>query len=131
MLPDISAEDRDVEVFDFISDEKLVAFFSKLKFGKKTILSKKETEKLKMGVSGAIKKRELNKEDNRVIRIKEVLDTYLTEVDFANELINEYFTTSIGKSFLGTYLKENNGSDIRPVSESKETKQVIDAQEEQ
>ena len=130
MLPDISAEDRDVEVFDFISDEKLVAFFSKLKFGKKTILSKKETEKLKMGVSGAIKKGDLNKEDNRVIRIKEVLDTYLTEVDFGNDLINEYFTTSIGKSFLETYLKENNGSDIRHVSESKETKQVIDAQEE-
>ncbi|TXK92750.1 hypothetical protein BMR11_18130, partial [Methylococcaceae bacterium CS5] len=66
----------------------------------------------------------------RVIRIKEVLDTYLTEVDFGNDLINEYFTTSIGKSFLETYLKENNGSDIRHVSESKETKQVIDAQEE-
>lgn len=129
MLPDIPAENR--EEVDFISDEKLVAFFSKLKFGKQTILSKKETEKLKSGVSVAIKAGNLNEEDKRVIRLTAILDTYLTEVDFGNELINEYFTSNTGKNFLKSYLEKNKVPSVTSASESIETKQAIDAQEEQ
>jgi len=129
MLPGIPAENR--EEVDFISDEKLVAFFSKLKFGKQTILSKKETEKLKTGVSVAIKAGNLNKEDKRVIRLTGILETYLTEVDFGNELINEYFRSDTGETFLKVFLEKNKVPSVKSASVSIETKQAIDAQEEQ
>jgi len=125
MLENITSENK--EEVDFISDEKLVAFFSKLKFGKQTILSKKETEKLKSGVSVAIKAGKLNKEDKRVIRLKSILDTYLTEVDFGSDLIEEYLASNTGKKFL----KENPIPNITSISASTETKQALDAQEEQ
>ncbi len=47
---------------DFISDEQLIAYFAKLKFGKRTILSKKEAEKLKNSIAEYTKKGELKKD---------------------------------------------------------------------
>ncbi len=127
MLPGIPAENK--EEVDFISDVKLVDYFSRLKIGKKRIVTKKETDKLKSGVSDAIKARNLNKEDTRVIRLTGILDNYLTEADFGSEIVNEYFISNSGKSFLKDYLEKNKGVNATSASESTETKQEIDAQE--
>ncbi len=94
----------ETEQIDFTSDEQLIAYFSKLKLGKQTILSKKETEKLKQGVADAIAKKAL-KEDGRVRRLREILDKYLEVSDVGDELINDYFDSEKGKSFLNGYIE--------------------------
>lgn len=97
----IPAEAKD-EV-DFISDEQLIAYFAKLKFGKKTILSKKEAEKLKNSIAEYTKKGELKKE-HRVTRLKEILDKYL-EADSGGELVNDYLNSEKGIQFLDRYVE--------------------------
>ena len=94
---------------DFISDEQLITYFAKSKFGKKTILSKKETEKLKNGINECIKKGELTK-GYRVIRLNEILDKYL-EADSGDELVNDYLNGERGKEFLSRYVES------KPVSQ--------------
>lgn len=100
-LANLQKEDK--EEVDFISDEQLVSYFAKAKIGKKTILSKKEAEKLKRGVVEAQKKREI-KNDNRILRLKEILDKYL-ELDSNDDLINDYLNSEKGKVFLSAYVE--------------------------
>ena len=125
LLASIPAEDK--EQVDFISDEQLIAYFSKLGLGKQTILSKKETEKLKQGVAEAIKKREFLKEDGRVTRLREILDKYLEGSDIGDELINDYFDSEKGKNFLNSYIESKPSL---ATNASKEIKASIEEHEE-
>lgn len=79
--------------YDFISDDKLIDFYAKYKLGKKSsILSRKEAKTLKEGILEWIKKNEALKNDERFIRIQELLGDYLSETDIGLQVIEDYFT---------------------------------------
>jgi len=112
---------------DFISDEQLVSYFSKGKFGagKKNLIARKEAEKLKQGISEARKLNEINNDD-RTRRIKSLLDDYLN-TDFGKGLIDEFLDSKKGRDFLSGYIDSEKGliekySDeaARTISEEKE-----------
>jgi len=117
----------DMEEVDFTSDEQLISYFSKLKFGQKTILSKKEAEKLKNGVDDSIKKRELKEDDSRIVRLKKILDKYLNESDIGDELINSYLNSESGKAYLNRYIESKPSFAHKATDEVKE---AIEVQEE-
>ncbi|NOX65393.1 MAG: hypothetical protein GXO85_06230 [Chlorobi bacterium] len=113
------------EEVDFISDEQLIAYFAKSKFGKKTILSKKEAEKLKSAVAEYINKGKLAKSE-RVTRLNDILDKYL-KADGGDELVKDYLNSEKGKEFLNDYVE------TKPDILTKATEQIeiaIEAQEE-
>ncbi|MCK4494639.1 MAG: hypothetical protein KAU26_11320 [Methylococcales bacterium] len=124
-LPSIPEIDR--EEVDFISDEQLIAYFSKLKFGKKTILSKKEAEKLKIGVESSIKKRELKDDDKRVERLQDILDKYLNKSDIGDKIVDNYFNSKLGKDYLNVYIESK--PDLATKA-SDDVKEGIEIQEE-
>jgi len=116
------------EEVDFISDEQLIAYFSKLRIGKKTILSKKETEKLKEGIAYSVKKRALKDDDSRVIRLKSILDDYLTKSDIGDDLINDYLGSREGEVYVKTYIEKKPNSFSSKASD--ELSDAIEVQQE-
>ncbi len=124
-LSAIPKEDR--EDVDFISDEELIRCFSKLGMGKNKVLHKKEAEKLKTGVADSIKKRELKEGDDRVIRLKEILDQYLSEADIGKEIITDYLNSEKGKDYLSCYIEKKPSFANKASDEIKES---IEIQEE-
>ena len=124
LLSKISKEDK-IEI-DFISDENLISLLSKSKIGKKTILSKKEAEKLKNGLVDASKKSPIKK-TSRVDRFEKIIDQYLTETDIGEEIINNFFKDKKGQDFLNQYIEKK----PELVNSANKIKQEIEIQEEE
>ena len=118
---------------DFISDEQLISFFSKAKIGKKGgILSRKEAEKLKVGIGDLIKKNQVQSNADRTKRLTGMLDRYLSESDVGEEIINEFLSGSDGRLFLKKHVDENPALLDRFLGEAKkkaaEEKEQLDAE---
>lgn len=92
---------------DLITDEQLIAYFAKGKFGKKAaILSRKEAEKLKQGINELVQKKTLSGDGERTRRLTTLLDTYLSTQDIGGSIVDDYLRSPEGKSFLDEYFEK-------------------------
>lgn len=98
------------QTIDYISNEKLISYFSKLSFGKnrKPSLAKREAQALQRAVSEFQKMNSANDDEERVQRIQLLLGEYLNEADIGSELVKSYLSDSTeGKSFLDDFVHKN------------------------
>ncbi|WGW31977.1 AAA family ATPase [Pseudomonas aeruginosa] len=97
---------------DFMSDRKLIRHFNKLQFGKNAkTLSRKEAEKLSTSISDFERlRRAAHVKDERLERLKGILDRYLNESDIGYQIVKDYFDSTTGSRFLTQYVEENQKS---------------------
>lgn len=99
---------KNIEQIDYINDSQLVTFFSKYKYGTSTgKLSRKSAEQLKQAISQEAKKNYKLSDDERLNRIKTVLDNYLSADEIGKEVIDGWLSSSEGKTFLRNLIIEN------------------------
>lgn len=93
---------------DYLSDDQLIKVVNQLGFGKQTKgLGKKEAERLQQIIADSEKINKFSKSDERIERLKGLLNRYLNETDIGFELIKNYLDSSSGKSFLNDYVESN------------------------
>nr|MDT0252966.1 hypothetical protein [Endozoicomonas sp.] len=98
------------ELLDYIPDTQLITFFAKGKLGKSSpAISRKVAESIKTVITDCQKKEKLVANSERINRLKQVLDKYLSGSSVGEELIDQYLKSTDGKSFLTAYLAENPG----------------------
>lgn len=96
---------RSVEKIDFLSDDQLIKVANQTYFGKKA-LSKKEAEKLQQVIAN-FEKENKSLKDERLERLKSMLDKYLSDGNNGHLLIKEYLDGGAGQKFLNQYVKDN------------------------
>lgn len=102
--------DIEYKTVDYISNEKLISFFSKLSFGrsKKPSLAKREAQLLQRAINESIKINSASEDEERVSRIKGLLGDYLSEADIGSDLVKSYLSESQeGRSFLDDFVLTN------------------------
>lgn len=93
---------------DYLSDDQLIKVVNQLSFGKKTKgLGKKEAERLQQIIVDSEKANKFSKQDERLERLKSILDRYLSDADIGYELIKEYLDSNSGHRFLNEYVESN------------------------
>lgn len=93
---------------DYLSDDQLIKVVNAQGFGKRSqSLGKKEAQRLQSIITENEKTNQILKQDERVSRLKKVLDRYLSESDIGYSLIKEYLSSTSGVRFLEVYVKEN------------------------
>ena len=74
-------------------------------------LSRKEAERLAGSIADFEKmRRSANTKDERLERLKSILDRYLNESDIGYQVVRDYFATSQGERFLNDYVEANQGN---------------------
>lgn len=92
----------------YMNNTKLINYFNNLQFGRKnTFLSKNEAKKLKEGISNLERQNISLKNNPQIERLKSLLEDYLNDTDSGYQIIRDFFDSSKGKSFLESYVKEN------------------------
>lgn len=102
-------EEKQYETMDYTSDDQLVQYFNKQAFGKNNrFLAKREAAKLQEEVLN-FERRNINNplEKERIERLKNILDRYLSATDIGPQIIRDYFDSAKGKAFLEEYVKEH------------------------
>ncbi len=102
-------EGRYYEKIDYTSDSKLIRYANKLQIGKNArFLAKREAEKLQQAIA-LFERQNQNfvRGNDKIERLKSVLDRYLNETNIGYQLVKDYFETSKGKVFLSDYVKFN------------------------
>ncbi|MGI9280964.1 MAG: hypothetical protein ACR2PX_15265 [Endozoicomonas sp.] len=93
---------------DYITDTQLITFFSKNKFGKSSpSISRKAAETLKKTIGDILRREKQAKNNERINRLKKLLDQYLEGSDAGEVIVDNYLRSSAGKEFLTSYIKEN------------------------
>ncbi|CAK3258538.1 AAA family ATPase [Vibrio lentus] len=93
---------------DYVSDDQLIKIVNQVGFGKRTKgLGKKEAERLQQMIVDSEKANKFSKSDERLERLKGLLDRYLSEADTGFELVKNYLDSSSGQSFLNAYVETN------------------------
>ncbi|CNG09394.1 ATPase involved in DNA repair [Yersinia enterocolitica] len=96
---------------DYLSDDQLIKVVNAQGFGKKAqALGKKEAQRLQQIIAESEKTNQIFKQYERVERLKNLLDRYLSESDIGYSLIKEYLNTNAGMRFLETYIEDNKSS---------------------
>lgn len=98
------------ETIDYISNDKLISYFSKLSFGrsKKPSLAKREAQLLQRAISESSKRNSASQDEDRVNRIKDLLGDYLSEADIGGDLVKSYLNDSLeGRVFLNDFVDKN------------------------
>lgn len=99
------------ESIDYLSDDLLIKVVNAQGFGKRSqALGKKEAQRLQQIIAESEKTNHIFKQHERIERLKELLDRYLTESDIGYSLIKEYLTTNAGIRFLEKYIQDNKSS---------------------
>ncbi|WP_394541718.1 AAA family ATPase [Pantoea sp. SGAir0418] len=107
-LKDISTVSYDQ--IDYISDVRLISYFTKNNFGKNknSLLGKSEAQRLSQGIEEYVKKNKAISNNERLERLKNLLSNFLDESDYGNEIINEYLTDNReGSLYLNSYFEKN------------------------
>lgn len=107
-LKDIST--TTFEQVDFISDVRLISYFTKNNFGKNknSLLGKSEAQRLSQGIEEYVKKNKAISNNERLERLKNLLSDFLDESDYGSEIINEYLTDNReGSLYLNSYFEKN------------------------
>lgn len=128
--------DEDSNSIDYLSDDQLIKFANHVYFGKKG-LSRKEAEKLQQIITNYEKENKTLK-DERLNRLKRLLDKYLTNGSNGYSIVKEYLEeSSAGQKFLKQYVKENESRLLQGIinefqrnadEEKQEIKKEIDSQ---
>lgn len=94
---------------DFLADRKLIKHFNKLQVGKNTKnISKKEAERLSTSIAEFERlRRASNTKDERLERLKGMLNRYLSESDIGYQIVKDYFESTAGARFLTQYVEAN------------------------
>lgn len=96
------------ESIDYLSDDQLIKVVNSQGFGKRSqSLGKKEAQRLQQIIAENEKTNQILKQDERVSRLKNLLDRYLSESDIGYSLIKDYLNSTSGIRFLEVYVKEN------------------------
>ncbi len=104
----LSSHRNDKTSIDYVSDDQLIKVVNQLGFGKQTKgLGKKEAERLQQIIADSEKANKFGKHDERLERLKGLLDRYLSEADIGFELVKNYLDSSSGQSFLNKYVEIN------------------------
>lgn len=99
------------EQIDFISDVRLVSYFTKNGFGKgKNPLGKSEAQKLSQGIDEYVKKNMVLGNSERLKRLTALLEKFLDESGLGQEIVQDFLSdTRDGRLYLDNYLRENKG----------------------
>ncbi|EJL6330401.1 AAA family ATPase [Vibrio cholerae] len=104
----LSSHRNDKSSIDYVSDDQLIKVVNLLGFGKQTKgLGKKEAERLQQIIADSEKANKFGKQDERLERLKGLLDRYLSEADIGFELIKNYLESNSGQEFLNNYVEAN------------------------
>lgn len=101
------------EQLDFISDTRLVSYFTKNGFGNgfsrnKSPLGKGEAQKLSQGIDEYVKKNKVLENSERLKRLKELLGDFLDSSPFGQEIVQEFLAeTRDGRLYLDDYFSKN------------------------
>jgi DNA polymerase III delta prime subunit/flagellar hook-basal body complex protein FliE len=97
------------EQVDYISDVRLVSYFTKNGFGKgKNPLGKSEAQKLSQGIDEYVKKNKVLGNSERLKRLRDLLAKFLDDSGMGQEIVQEFLAdTRDGRLYLDNYLKEN------------------------
>lgn len=119
-------EQRPHTTVDYIRNSKLIRYFDQLKTGKNAkALAKREAEKLQSAIILFERRHQSNE---RLERLKAILDKYLNETDVGYQVVRDYFERSKGKDFLTDYVKSNESTllsgQISRIEEEVSTKEV-------
>ncbi|CAH3829969.1 MULTISPECIES: AAA family ATPase [Serratia] len=122
------------EQLDYISDTRLVSYFTKNGFGSgfsknKTPLGKSEAQKLSQGIDEYVKKNKVLENSERLKRIKELLGEFLDSSPFGQEIVQEFLAESRdGRLYLDNYFMKN--KELLLKQKSEEIEEVTRAQKE-
>lgn len=119
---------KSADFIDYLSDDQLIKVANQTHFGKKG-LSKKEAEKLQQIITN-YEKENKNLQDERLDRLKAMLDKYLSQGTNGNALIKDYLEAPAGQQFLKEYVKQNEARLLQSVldefeNNAAEKKQVL------
>lgn len=104
----LSSHRNEKTSIDYVSDDQLIKVVNQLGFGKQTKgLGKKEAERLQQIIIDSEKANKFGKHDERLERLKGLLDRYLREADIGFELVKNYLDSSSGQTFLNNYVEAN------------------------
>lgn len=96
------------ESIDYLSDDLLIKVVNSQGFGKRTqSLGKKEAQRLQLIIAESEKSNQIFKQHERIERLKNLLDRYLSESDIGYSLIKEYLGSNAGINFLENYIEDN------------------------
>ncbi len=96
---------------DYISDSALIRFFAKQDFGKSIgNITKAEATKLAALIDAFSKKIKVTSNDERRIRIDNVLEKYIKFDGIGVDVVQNYWNTKSGKIFLEEYASTNRNS---------------------
>lgn len=107
-LKDIST--INFEQIDYISDVRLISYFTKNNFGKgkNSLLGKSEAQRLSQGIEDYVKKNKAISNNERLERLKHLLSDFLDKSDYGKDIINEYLTDNReGSLYLNSYFEKN------------------------
>lgn len=129
-LRDINAQLKTlIENIDYISNTQLINFFVKAGFGKgKSPLGRKQAEVLKNAITDQCKTNKILSNDPRTERLKKLLDSYLSDTDVGEEIIQSWLLTPEGKKFAGEFLLQNKGIAANSAFANQETQEKDDIQ---
>lgn len=97
-----------IETIDYINNSHLITFFAKNGLGEASSkLGRKPAEQLKQAISEEAKKKHKLKDNDRLKRLEEILDDYLSNKEFGWDIIDRWLNTENGKSFLSELVDEN------------------------
>ncbi|WP_342754302.1 hypothetical protein AAGQ96_18645 [Pantoea sp. MBD-2R] len=95
---------------DYISDVKLINYFTRNNFGKgkNNLLGKTEAQRLSQGIEDYAKKNKAMSNNERFDRLRNLLSEFLDKSDYGSEIINEFLAeTRDGRIYLDTYFANN------------------------
>lgn len=104
------AKNIEYDIQDYISDSALISYYTKNGFGRsdKNTLSRNEANKLKAAIEAYKKTHKAVENNDRLNRLKEVLDSYLLSEGIGLEIVDSYLNnTANGKIFLERFVSEN------------------------
>jgi DNA polymerase III delta prime subunit len=114
------------EQVDYISDTRLVSYFTKNGFGNgvsknKNPLGKSEAQKLSLGIDEYVKKNKVLENSERLIRLKELLGDFLDSSPFGQEIVQDFLAESRdGRLYLDNYFSKNKDLLVKQKSEELE-----------
>lgn len=97
------------ENIDYISDVRLISYFSKNGFAKsKGALGKTEAQKLAQGIEDHIKKSKAQENNERLQRLKKLLTQFLDKDNYGKEIVHDFLAeTHDGRVYLDSYFEKN------------------------
>ncbi|NDL00353.1 AAA family ATPase [Photorhabdus bodei] len=98
------------EKIDYISDVRLISYFTKNNFGKgkNFLLGKSEAQRLSQGIEEYVKKNKAISNNERMTRLRNLLSEFLDKSDYGSEIINEFLAeTRDGRLYLDKYFDKN------------------------